>query len=209
MKSLYSKYTKKTLAKTDERLVREVGRGDDRSLEQLITRHFNPLLKFSLKFVSTIDEAEDIVQDTFLKFWRHIDRFRSGNKFRPWIYTIARNTALDHLKRRRSMVFSQLDDIKNDIPFTETIADNEPIPSMIHENMQLANDLDNAFTNLPLDHRVVLVLHYHEDMTFQEISGAMKIPMNTVKSWHRRALFRLRPYFVMREYQPTRVRNTK
>ena len=105
---------------------------------------------------------------------------------------VTRNTALDYIKKKKTLSFSELNNVEEDISFADTLRDPEPLPSEIFDRAQLKTEVMNALNTLHPDHRAVLIMHYHEEMTFDEIAVVMKKPMNTVKSWHRRALEKIR-----------------
>lgn len=177
---------------TDESLVESVKSGDDAAFRELMGRYMDQIYNFVRQYARAEEDAEDIAQDAFFKAWKHIKRFTTGKAWKPWLFAIARNTALDHLKKKRAMAFSELDDAENDLAFADTLADTEPLPSEAFERSQSAEMVEKAMSVLHPDHRTVLVMHYHHEMTFDEIAGVMGKPMNTVKSWHRRALGKLR-----------------
>ena len=139
-----------------------------------------------------LEDAEDITQDTFFKVWKNIKYYTKGRMFKPWLYAIARNTALDQIKKKKALPFSDLDDKENDLSFADTVEDHEPLPPQIFETNFLTGKLSDALEVIHPDHRAILILHYKEEMTFDEIASIVNKPMNTVKSWHRRALIKLR-----------------
>ncbi|MDE2041381.1 MAG: RNA polymerase sigma factor [Patescibacteria group bacterium] len=179
---------------TDEELVERSKHKDERAFEELMRRYMRQIFNFSRQYARAQEDAEDIAQETFFKVWKYLGKYTAGRQFRPWLYTIARNTALDHLKRKKAAPFSDLDDPENDLSFADTIEDPDPLPSEIFENTQRSQEVLRAMDSLHPEHRAILVLHYHEDMTFEEIAVVVGRPMNTVKSWHRRALMRLRQH---------------
>lgn len=183
---------------TDEQLVESAKNGGEKAFKELMDRHIDAIYGFALQYAKNEENAEDIAQDTFFKAWKYIKRFKKGLRFKPWLYSIARNTALDHLKKRKSTVFSELDDEETDATFAETLRDPEPLPPAIFERAEIVEVLKDAVGVLHPDHRMVLILHYRDDMTFEEIAAAMDKPMNTVKSWHHRALQRIRPTLIER-----------
>ncbi len=176
------------MPKTDEILAKESAEGDDASFQELMRRFLTPVFNFSRQYVRTISEAEDIAQDTFLKVWKNIKKFKPDQKFKPWIFTIARNTALDHIRKKKAVPFSGMEDEQ----FSETLEDLEPIADELFEKAENVAKISSALEILRPEYRSVLMLHYAEDLTFEEISVVMNCPMNTVKSWHRRALEILR-----------------
>jgi RNA polymerase sigma-70 factor (ECF subfamily) len=179
-------------AKTDEELAAECKGRDEQAFRELMGRYMRQIFNFARQYSKTNEDAEDITQDTFLKVWKYIGRYAEGRPFKPWLYTIARNTALDFLKKKRSASFSELGDIENDLPFADTVTDTGPLPDELFADAAMVEKLSEVMDDIHPDHRAILVMHYHEDMTFDEISVIINKPMNTVKSWHRRALIRLR-----------------
>ena len=180
---------------TDEELVALSKEGDDLAFQELMRRYVKPIYNFARQYVRAEADAEDVAQDTLFKTWKYLKRFKAGSAFKPWIYTIARNTALDHIKKKKSVRFSELDNQESDMQFSDTLHDAEPLPPELFERAELANELREVLETLHPDHRAVISMHYHEDMTFEEISETINVPMNTVKSWHRRSLIRIREYW--------------
>ncbi len=180
---------------TDEELVEKCKAGDDAAYRELMSRHLKHIFNFARQYARNDEDAEDIAQDAFFKAWKYIKRFKKGAKFLPWLFAIARNTALDHVKKKKAVVFSDLDDTENDMVFADSLADEEPLPAEVFARAELGDLLMSSMAGLHPDHRAVLVMHYHDDMTFDEIAIVMRRPMNTVKSWHRRSLAKIRASF--------------
>lgn len=176
----------------DESLVEKCKKGDDQAFQELMSRHVKHIFNFARQYARNNDDAEDIAQDSFFKAWKYIKRFKKGAKFKPWLFAIARNTALDHIKKKKAVSFSNMDDTENDTTFADTLADIEPLPPEIFARTQLGDELMASMAGLHPDHRAVLIMHYRQDMTFDEIANIMGKPMNTVKSWHRRSLHKIK-----------------
>ena len=177
---------------TDEELAEISKNRDEAAFQELVRRYMKQIFNFARQYSKTSEDAEDIAQDTFLKVWKYIKRYSKGRSFKPWLYTIARNTALDFIKKKKAISFTDLDDDENDMRFADTIEDVEPLQNEVFENAALVAKLTENLVFLHPDHRAILVMHYHEEMTFDEIADIVGKPMNTVKSWHRRALLKLR-----------------
>ena len=186
------------VGKTNEDLVEESADGNDDAFEELVRRHMRPVFSFIRHYTSP-EDAEDIVQEVFYKFWKHIKRFTRGRSFKPWLYTIARNAALDFLKKKRPETFSELSAGQNESEspeesVSETFPDPEPLPSEIFEHEEQSALVNKLLNELEPDKRIVFILHYSEQMSFEEIATLLKISVNTVKSWHRRSLPLLREF---------------
>src|SRR6266567_2337668 len=94
------------MGNSDEQLVVEFLSGDDKALKKLIEKYLKPLYNFTYQLTRDPGAAEDITQDVFVKVWQNINSFDNQKKFSTWIYAIAKNTALDFLKRKKSFSFS-------------------------------------------------------------------------------------------------------
>jgi len=183
------------MPQTDEELILLCKQGDDTAFTELMRRYIKPIYNFIRQYIKAEADAEDITQDALFKAWKHAKKFKAGNTFKSWIYTIARNTALDHLKKKKAIRFSELDNREDDTEFSDTLHDTEPLPPELFERKEIVEELRNVLTILHPDHRAIMLMYYHEDMTFEEISKTIDIPMNTVKSWHRRSLIKMREYW--------------
>lgn len=176
------------LQEKDEGLVRQYVESANRdSFEELCRRYIVPLYRYSMTFVKNKDEAEDIVQQTFIKMWKNIRTFDQNKKFSVWIYTIARRTALDELKKKRFFPFSQLSK-EEDLPFEDTLADPAAFTERMLESVRDVDAFEQILNGMPQDKSEILFLKLYEDMTFDEISVTVGRPMNTVKSIYRRSL---------------------
>jgi RNA polymerase sigma-70 factor (ECF subfamily) len=121
---------------------------------------------------------------------RSLPSVRTDAFLRPWIFVIARNKCLDHLKRRRALPFSDLSD-----PTTGgelVVADARPLPEELAERADLAQILRDAIAVLPERYRAVVALRYSSDLTFAEIGQVLGLPENTVKTHFQRAKAMLR-----------------
>jgi len=164
--------------KDDAQLVGQYLDGDEKSLEILIKRYLKPIFSFVYKYVGNNQEAEDITQDVFVKVWRNLKKFDKNKKFKTWIFSIAKNTSIDWLKKKRAIPMVELPELLKD------------------ERNTIKDDLINGFEimikNLSPQHREVLTLYYDNDFNFREIAENLGQPLNTVKSRHRRAILQLK-----------------
>ena len=180
---------------TDEALVIAYKTGNQESLKIIINRYTPLLYNFVSRFVGR-DAATDVVQDICIKIWKYLDSFDSTRaSLKTWIFTIARNTATDFLRKKKALRFSDLDSMQDtDTPtaFADTIRDEALLPDAALQKLQDVEFLNTILDTLPEKYRTVLVLYYQENMTFDEIGKVLDKPLNTVKSQHRRAIESLR-----------------
>ena len=165
--------------------------GDETAFPRLVSRYIDAVYRVALRILGNERDAEDTVQETFVKAWRHMKRFRRGENFRPWLLRIGHNSAVDIVRKRREVAFSEFggDDTG---PFSETILDAEALPDEIAARIRDAKELGTLLEKLSAGDREVLLLHYQENLSFREIGEVLGKPLNTVKSTHRRALLALR-----------------
>lgn len=187
------------MEKEDKELVEKFLNGDKKSLEVIVNRHLKPVFNYVYRITSSSNETEDIVQEVFIKVWKNISKFNPDQNFKTWLFAIARNTTIDWLRKRKNISFSKLDSINDeegDKTFEETLRDAEPLPDEIFMKKEIKKDLEKALTKIRPDFKEIMLLHYTENLTFQEISLITQKPLNTVKSQHRRALESLRKLII-------------
>lgn len=170
----------------DEKLVTKYLKGDERALEILIKRYLKPIYSFIYKRVNNFQEAEDITQEVFVRMWRNVKRFDRKKSFRAWIFTIAKNTTIDFLRKSKIASAKKIDNT-----FLEKLASSFNLLEFF-EKKDAANKLSLALEKLSTDCRTIFSLRYNEYLTFREIAEILKQPLNTVKSRHRRVLIQLK-----------------
>ena len=138
------------------------------------------------KMVKDEDDIDDLVQETFIKAYRAIDRYKSDFTFSAWIYRIASNTCIDFLRKKRLNVFSidqpiggSSDD--DDAMYFE-IEDDSYQPDIDFINKERMAALQNAVENLPEKYKVIIKLRHEEEMDYNEISLKLDMPLGTVKA---------------------------
>lgn len=173
---------------SDENLIKTYLKGDQKSLDILVKRYFRQIYFFILKYAKTPPDSEDITQEVFLKVWRHLKRFDQKKSFRAWIFTIAKNSAFDFLKKKKEIPFSKFEDSKGRNFIMETLVDNSISPSQSAEKKDFFRELNFVVGKFSLKCQKIFFLHYDKQFTFQEIAEEMGEPLSTIKSRHRRTL---------------------
>ena len=160
-------------------------RGDTAGLTGLMGRHQDRLFRYLLRLVGDKAVAEDTFQQTWVRVAERIGRYDTSRPFAPWLFTVARNLALDHLRRRRP---ESLDDM--DEPSAPAGAEGDPLARAVAR--QQSARLANAVAGLaPLD-REVLSLRFEEDLALPQLAQTLGVPVPTAKARLYRALARLR-----------------
>lgn len=173
--------------KTDEELIRAYRKGEEESLRILIARYLRAIYHFTYRCVGNAPDAEDITQEVFLKVWKNLGYYDDWMLFRSWIFSIAKNAAIDWTRKQKPHTFAELER-ETGKNVSEMFADETPLPDEIFERKRTAEFLRGTVEKLPLPIQSVLQLRYNEDLTFREIATRLGNPLNTVKSQHRRAL---------------------
>lgn len=177
---------------TDEQIVAAYLKGDREALNFLIKRYLTPIFNYALSFVKDTALAEDITQEVFVKVWQKIKKFDSRYKFKNWLYTIAKNTCLDYLKKNKTINFSELNLVDDNLLFEDFIKEAGLSPHVELEMAQDAKMVNAAVDKLPEKYKETVKLHYHSGYKFREIAEILKKSIETVKSRNRRALIYLK-----------------
>lgn len=183
------------MALDDKKLIKEVLNGDDSAFEQLMKKYLKPVYNFLRQLIKDSFAVDDLAQETFIKAWKNMKHFDAEKNFKTWIFTIAKNTAYDYLRKKKSIPFSFFKKKQEDRDFEE-ISEEGLLPNEILEKQDIAEEMDKKLQEIPRKYRAVLFLHYKEDLSLLEISEVLGKPYNTVKSLHNRALIKLRKAFL-------------
>ncbi|MFA6274001.1 MAG: sigma-70 family RNA polymerase sigma factor [Candidatus Paceibacterota bacterium] len=176
----------------DEDLIVLFQKGERESFKFLVDKYTSSIFNFSARLVGR-ENASDIVQEVFLKVWKNLRKFDiSKSSFKTWLFTITKNTITDFLRKRKNINFSDLENFEDEISFSETIPDEDLLPEEAFQKLQNVELLNNLLEKLPEHYKTILILHYQEEMTFDEIGKVLNKPLNTVKSHYRRAVIKLR-----------------
>lgn len=179
----------------DEDLLRRCrSGGDPAAFETLVRRYERELFSYLRRYLGNAEMAEDVFQATFLQVHLKKDQFEEGRRFRPWLYTIATNQAIDAQRRNRRHRMASLDGRgpTDDVgTLVEMLAGNVPAASDRIEEEEARAWVRAAVDELPDALRNTLVLVYHQGMKYREAADVLGIPVGTVKSRLNAALLKL------------------
>ena len=175
---------------TDEELIARFQNGDNYAFDLLVKRYKDPLMNFIFRFVGEKNEAEDIVQETFLRLFKNKHYYKEIAKFSTWIYTIAGNLAKTELrKRKRRKLFSishyMATEKDYDIPDSTTSPESDTNTIITDKIIQSAID------KLSPKFKQVIILRDIQGFSYEEIADIVNIPLGTVKSRVNRARLKL------------------
>ena len=182
-------------ALSESDLVMRARQRDESAIRVIIQRHNQRLYRIARGILSDDAEAEDALQETYLKAFLHLDQFREEAAIGTWLCRIVMNEALDRLRRRRPTVdWSTMEE--NGKPGAEIIRfpvdDAQPDPERRAAQRQIQHLLEQAIDELPEDFRLVLIARAVEDMSAEETAELLSIRPETVKTRLHRARHRLR-----------------
>ncbi len=173
--------------------VAQLRRGDPNALSALLMRYQNRLYRYLLRMVHEQAEAEDLFQQTWVRVAEKIAQFDVRRNFEPWLFALARNLAIDHLRRvRPSSLDEPIGRAQPDITVGDRLASSHrPVLDGILER-ERAGQLASALETLSVSYREVLSLRFEEEMKLEEIAEVLAIPLSTVKTRLQRALEKMR-----------------
>ncbi len=163
---------------SDELLVTRIQNGDIPAYEILVRRYQNKLLRFARRIVNNTEDAEEVVQDTFINLYKTVERIDTAKKFTSYLYTVAKNSAISYVRKRHMHVSVQ------DIP---EIPDESLTPEEFTEKAVIKESIKTSLHKLPVKYRTVISLYYFRDLSYEEIAGKLDIPINTVRTHIKRA----------------------
>lgn len=179
-----------TFIYTDEQLIARFQSGDEQAFTELVKRYRDRLTNFVYQFLGDLEQAEDVVQDTMFKLYEKKHYYREIAKFSTWIYTIARNLANTELrkrKRRKTTPLSQMtrDERDYEIPAIQSDVDQAIQSEYVEKRIQA------AIKELPEHFKTVIILRDIQELSYDDISNIVGVPLGTVKSRINRARLQL------------------
>jgi RNA polymerase sigma-70 factor, ECF subfamily len=174
----------------DSAVVADFLAGNKRAFGELVDRYQTRLVNFVYRSIGDRDRAEDLVQETFVRVYRHLHRFDQSKKFSTWVYTIASNLGKNELRNRSRNPLVLFQTLRNNWD-----ADHRPLewedntyrPDDLYRKRHLREMVEKAVEKLPEHHRRVFVLRELEGKTYEEISDITGVNLGTVKSRLNRA----------------------
>ncbi len=171
---------------TDGMLVERYRKGDKTAFDDLVRRHCSSIYAFSRRYSGDPDRAADITQEVFVKAWKNIGTFDTKKAFKPWIFAIAKNTALDWLRKKEATPFSFFGNEDGEVDFPAP--DDRLSLEEFLDAKETASRAKRVLSELPKRHSEVVLMHHEDELTFKEIASILKEPLHTVKSRYRRAI---------------------
>lgn len=170
---------------SDTEIINQLRQGNEAAFRKLVGNYQKLVVNTCFGMVHNIEDAEDIAQDVFVEVYRNIQHFRSDAKLSTWLYRIAVNRSLNHIRDNKKhkwlQSFENEGEAKNS-QFFQVESSNADQPGYDMENKQRAAILYDAINSLPENQKVAFTLNKYEDLSYQEIADVMEISISSVES---------------------------
>ena len=181
--------TETTLAQADVSeldLVKRCQAGQTEAFDELVTRYRTRIFAMIYNMVHNEQDAWDLAQDSFVKAWKSIKRFRGRSSFYTWIYRIVMNVTIDWLRKKQvkgaGVEFDDAIQLREVNPASKTLPKADPLPYERMERTEVRARIDNAITQLSPEHRAVILMKETEGMQYHEIAETLGCSIGTVMS---------------------------
>ena len=182
---------------SDPAVVAQARTGSEAAYRELLSRYERPVFSLIFRMVRDRETAEDLAQETFIKVLNNLDRYSPEFKFSSWLFKIANNLTIDHLRRRRVDTISiegAPDAVTAESARATSIAvvsaGESPLEEL--ESKELGTAIERAIGKLRPEYRACIMLRHVEDKSYEEIAEIVKLPLGTVKTYIHRARHELR-----------------
>ena len=172
---------------SDAELIAAILSGSEDGFEDLVRRYQRPVVGYVYRILNDHDSALDVAQEVFIKVYNSLDRYNPEYRFSTWLYRIAHNAAIDHLRRKPANSLS-LETQTEDGPYQLQIKADEPSPEEERELVEWRNGVGAIIRELPAAYRELILLRHGRDLSYDEIAEVTGLPLGTVKN----RLFRAR-----------------
>jgi len=181
----------------DRELIAISIRGSEDTFEELVRRYQRPIVSYIYRMLNDYDGSLDVAQEVFIKVYKSLERYSSDYKFSTWLYRIAHNAAIDHI-RKRSGKEQSLETENQEGTFQLQLESPRPNPEQDREQSEWRVEIESVVKCLPSVYRELIVLRHAKDLSYGEIAEVTDLPLGTVKNRLFRAREMMREMFVER-----------
>jgi RNA polymerase sigma-70 factor (ECF subfamily) len=184
----------------DRELIRSAIDGRADSFEELVRRYQRPITSYVFRMVGDYESSLDVTQEVFIKVYNSLTKYSPEYKFSTWLYRIAHNAAIDHL-RRNSVNLQSLEAENSEGAFELQIESRTDTPEQEHERSEWRSEIESVVRCLPPAYRDLILLRHGRDLSYDEISQVTSLPLGTVKNRLFRAREMMREMFIERGFR--------
>jgi RNA polymerase sigma-70 factor (ECF subfamily) len=188
-----------THALTDGELIIIAVDGRVDGFEELVRRYQRPITGYIFRMLGDYDSSMDVTQEVFIKVYNSLTKYSPEFKFSTWLYRIAHNAAIDHM-RRNSVTVQSLETENSDGSYQIQIESSRPSPEQDHERTEWRAEIDAVVKCLPPAYRDLILLRHSRDLSYDEIAQVTGLPLGTVKNRLFRAREMMRDMFIERGF---------
>lgn len=168
----------------EQRWVQQVLAGDKQAYAHIINKYKNQLYATILRMTKNPQDAQDLIQDAFIKVYRNLDKYDRSGSFAGWLYRVSINHCMDEFRKKRfATVQVEIDD---------EMSVNPNHPELVFLKKEKSRQLERLIATLPEDERLIILLRYVNDMSYDEIGELMEVPLSTVRNKLHRAKKKMR-----------------
>ena len=185
----------------DLKVIKRCKRGEEAAFAELLGRYRGAIYGLCFRMTRKSEDARDLAQEVFIKVFSLLDRYDESYAFSSWIFRIATNHCIDHLRRNRMRFLSidgQTD--KDGEEMEMQLPDKGPSPDRVLERSEAMVRLEEVVADLPPHYRSIILLRHDQDMSYEEIATVLDLPLGTVKARIHRARNLITKMLAEREY---------
>ena len=184
---------------TDVELIAKAIRGREDGFEELVRRYQRPITNYVYRMLNDYDSSLDVTQEVFIKVYNSLKKYSSEYKFSTWLYRIAHNAAIDHM-RRNTVNQQSLETENGDGTYQLQIESPNRSPEQDHEISEWRTEIESVVKCLPAAYRDLILLRHSRDLSYDEIAEVTQLPLGTVKNRLFRAREMMREIFIERGF---------
>jgi len=171
--------------------------GDESAYGELLERFRRPVFSLIYRMIGDREQAEDLAQESFVKAFNNLDSYNPSYRFSSWLFKIANNHAIDHLRRARLSTVSihgspHAVDAEREEETRIVLESRDESPEQEMLALELGGEIEQAITRLRAEYRTAVILRHIENRPYEEIAEIMDVPIGTVKTFLHRARAELR-----------------
>lgn len=174
--------------------------GREEGFEELVRRYQRPIVGYIYRMLSDYDASLDVSQEVFIKVYKSLDKYSSEYKFSTWLYRIAHNATIDHI-RRNSQNLQSLETESDDGAYQMQLESSLPTPEQNQERKEWKSEIESVVKCLPSAYRQLILLRHTQELSYDEIAEVTNLPLGTVKNRLFRAREMMREIFIERGFR--------
>ncbi len=185
----------------DLKTIRRCKRGEEAAFAEILGRYRGPIYNLCYRMSRNAEDARDLGQEVFIKVFSLLDRFDENYAFSSWLFRIATNHCIDHLRRNRLRFISLDGGVGPDGEEYELqLPDSGPGPDTVLQRKQALERLDEVINELPPHYQAITLLRHDQQLSYEEIAEVLSLPLGTVKARIHRARQQIQQMLAVRSY---------